>query len=666
MITKETIDRIFETVRIEEVVGDFVQLKKRGVNYIGLCPFHNEKTPSFNVSQARNIYKCFGCGKGGNAVNFVMEHEHYNYPEALRYLATKYNIEIEESAPDPKEEIIRDQKESLFVLNTFAQKTFTENLFDSEEGKSIGLSYFKERGFTEETIRTFQLGYSLNNWSAFSEVAIENGYLPEYLIKTGLSFSPQQNEENAEQIKEIKLRDRFRGRVMFPVHNLSGRIIAFGGRILKKDDKTAKYVNSPESEIYYKSKSLYGIFFAKKSIVQRDNCYLVEGYTDVISLHQCGVENVVASSGTSLTTEQIRLIARYTKNVTILYDGDAAGIKASLRGIDLILEEGLNVKIVLFPDGDDPDSYRRKHGGSALIDFIQENARDFVVFKTDLLLKEVANDPVRKAALIHDVVETIAKIPDSITRSVYIKQCSAQLDVSEQILLAEMNKAQRKYINKSAAPTEIDELITETLHPPQNSAVTHNDDEQEKYIVKLLLNYGNADLIFPEIIDAPDEPTGKKEVVTRIRVSKYIVGEISHDDIEFNNRIYHNILYTYASFYDKDEDVDLKLFHNSKDPEISALSVDLLSRKYFLSENWEQMHRIYVKEEGDNLQEDVERAILYLKQKKVLKMLEENRQKILEAQLNGLDQTELLQEHIRIEQLKVEISKNNLGHDILR
>ncbi len=666
MINKETIDRIFETVRIEEVVGDFVQLKKRGVNYIGLCPFHNEKTPSFNVSPTRNIYKCFGCGKGGNAVNFVMEHEHYSYPEALKYLATKYNIEIEETAPDPKEIVMRDQRESLFILNAFAQKNFTDNLFETEEGKSIGLSYFKERGFTEETIKTFQLGYSLNSWSAFSDTALENGYQAEYLLKTGLSFSKQQAEETQSEKQENKLLDRFRGRVMFPIHNLSGRIIAFGGRILKKDDKTAKYVNSPESEIYSKSKSLYGIFFAKKSIVQRDNCYLVEGYTDVISLHQSGVENVVASSGTSLTVEQIRLIGRYTKNVTILYDGDAAGIKASLRGIDLILEEGLNVKIVLFPDGDDPDSYRRKHGSSALIDFIQQNARDFVVFKTDLLMEEVANDPVRKAGLIHDIVETIAKIPDTITRSVYIKQSSARMNVSEQILLAEMNKVHRKQLNKPVTPKDDEELLTEIIPGQHQAMVQPEDDEQEKYIVKLLLNYGNIDLQFPEIVDAPDQTTGKKEIISKVKVSKYIVSEITHDDIVFNNKLYHDILETYASYFDKNEDIDLQLFHNSQNPEISALSVDLLSKKYFLSENWEQMHRIFVMEEGDNLQEDVERAILYLKQKKVLKMLEENSKKILEAQISGKDHTELMQEHMRIEQLKIEISKNNLGHDILR
>ena len=665
MITKETIDRIFDAARIEEIVGDFVQLKKRGVNYIGLCPFHNEKTPSFNVSPVRNIYKCFGCGKGGNAVNFVMEHEHYTYPEALRYLATKYSIEIEESIPDPQELIMRDERESLFIINTFAQKYFSNNLFENEEGKSIGLSYFKERGFTEEIIKTFQLGYSLNNWSAFSEAAVDSGYQTEYLLKTGLSLQKKKEEIESTEKSDEKLIDRFRGRVMFPVHNLSGRIIAFGGRTLKKDEKTAKYVNSPESEIYYKSKSLYGIFFAKKSIVQRDNCYLVEGYTDVISLHQSGIENVVASSGTSLTVEQIRLIGRYTKNVTVLYDGDAAGIKASLRGIDIILEEGLNVKVVLFPDGDDPDSYRRKHGSSRLVDFIQENAKDFVAFKTGILLKEVANDPIRKAGLIREVVETIAKIPDPITRSVYIKQSSAMMNVGEQLLIGELNKIRRTQLSKTVPLNDAEELLPDILQSHKKEIVLSDGDVQEKYIIKLLLNYGNLDLHFPEEIDAPDQPTGKKEVIVVIKVSKYIVTEITHDDVVFDNKVYNSFLETYTRHADNNEIIDLQIFHNSQDPEISALSVDLLSKKYLLSENWEQMHKILVQEEGANLQEDVERAILYLKQKKVLKMIEDNQSKILYAQNNGGEFSTLMQEHMRLEKLKIAISKNALGIDIL-
>ena len=665
MIIKETIDRIFEAARIEEVVGDFVQLKKRGSNLIGLCPFHNEKTPSFNVSPTRNIYKCFGCTKGGNAVNFIMEHEHYNYPEALRYLANKYSIEVEESTPDPKELIEKDERESLYVLNSFAQKKFTENLFDVEEGRAIALSYFKERGFTEEIIKTFQLGYSLSNWSAFSDDAIEKGYMPEFLLKTGLSIAKKTNDNEADSKVKVhdKLLDRFRGRIMFPIHNLSGRIIGFGGRILKKDEKAAKYVNSPESEIYHKSKSLYGIFFAKKAIVQRDNCYLVEGYTDVISLYQSGIENAVASSGTSLTVEQIRLIGRYTKNVTVLYDGDAAGIKASLRGIDLILEEGLNVKVVLFADGDDPDSYRRKHGSSKLVDFIRDNSKDFVVFKTGLLLEDVANDPVRKAGLIRDVVETIARIPDPITRSVYLKQCSVMMDVGEQLLISEMNKMRRTQVNKTVPQTDTEELLPAMLLPQKDENASIGI--QEKYIIGLLLNLGNSDLIFTEIIIDPQDPTGKKEVVQTVKVSQYIVNEIAHDDIAFENDPYNNILQEYARLTETIETIDPQIFINSHDPLISAIAVELLSTRYFLSENWKEMHKIIVPDQITNLKDDVEQSVLHLKKTKVMKMLEENRKKILEAQTVGDDYTSLLTDNMRLDQLKVEISNNKLGIVVL-
>jgi DNA primase len=665
MINKETIDRIFDAARIEEVVGEFVQLKKRGVNYIGLCPFHNEKTPSFNVNPVRNIYKCFGCGKGGNAVNFLMELEHYTYPEALRYLANKYSIEVEETVPDPQELIIRDERESLFIINAFAQKYFSDNLFEDEEGKSIGLSYFKERGFTEETIKTFQLGYSLNNWSAFSDAALKASYQPEYLLKTGLSVS-RKNEGEQISAKEEKLIDRFRGRVMFPIHNLSGRVIAFGGRILKKDDKAAKYVNSPESEIYHKSKSLYGIYFAKKAIVKRENCYLVEGYTDVISLHQSGIENVVASSGTSLTVEQIRLIGRYTKNVTVLYDGDAAGIKASLRGIDLILEEGLNVKVVLFPDGDDPDSYSRKHGSSNLVDFIQQNAKDFVVFKTGILMQDVGNDPVRKAGLIRDVVETIARIPDPITRAVYIKQSSSMMEVGEQMLIAEMNKMRRTQLNKVVTPDDVEELLPEILRQHPQEADTQSVELQEQNIVRLLLNFGNLDLHFTEEVEDSTHPSGKKEVVIKLKVYTYIVHEIAHDDIVFEKEIYNNILQTYARLSEQNEDIDPKIFLNSEIPEVSAIAVELLSPKYFLSENWHEMHKIAVPNEENIIQDAVEKAVLYLKKKKVMKMLEDNGKKIQAAHANGEDCTALLTDHKRLEQLKIEISKNALGIDILR
>ncbi|MFZ7115325.1 MAG: DNA primase [Bacteroidota bacterium] len=663
MITKETIDRIFDAVRIEDVVGEFVQLKKRGVNYLGLCPFHNEKTPSFNVNPVRNIYKCFGCGKGGNAVNFIMELEHYTYPEALKFLAGKYQIEIEESVPDPKEIELRDERESLYILNSFASKTFAENIFETEEGKSIGLTYFHERGFSDDTIKKFELGYSMADWSAFSDHAIKNGYKSEFIVKTGLGY-PRQKEGEVITGNE-KLIDRFRGRVMFPIHNLSGRIIAFGGRILKKDDKAAKYVNSPESDIYFKSKSLYGIFFAKKAIVQKDNCYLVEGYTDVISLHQSGIENVVASSGTSLTVEQIRLIGRYTKNITVLYDGDAAGIKASIRGIDLILEEGLNVKVALFPDGDDPDSYSRKHGGAATATFIQENAKDFIVFKTNLLLGEVANDPVRKAGLIRDIVETIGKIPDPITRSVYIKQSSAMMDIEEQVLIAEMNKSRKQQLKKDVPGNDVDELMPDILTQQAQRDEILTTESQEKNIIRLLLNFGNHDLHFDVEVDDEHAPDKKKQQVIAVKVFRYIIEEIISDEITFENKVFNGFLQKYSELVVDQDNIDPQVFLNSENPDFSGMAVELLSPRYFLSENWTAMHKIDVPEEESVLKEAVENAVIHLKNRKIQKMLEESQRLIKEAHERGDDCTALIERHMKLEAIKMELSKA-LGIDILR
>jgi DNA primase len=663
MITKETIDRIFETVRIEDVVGEFVQLKKRGVNLLGLCPFHNEKTPSFNVNPVRNIYKCFGCGKGGNAVNFIMELEHFTYPEALKFLANKYQIEIEESVPDPKEIEMRDERESYYVLNSFAQKTFSENLFEKEEGKAIGLSYFHERGFTDETIRKFELGYSLQDWSAFSDFAIKSGYKAEYIVKVGLGYPRQKDNETSTPTD--KLIDRFRGRVMFPVHNLSGRIIAFGGRILKKDDKAAKYVNSPESEIYHKSKSLYGIFFAKKSIVQKDNCFLVEGYTDVISLHQSGIENVVASSGTSLTVEQIRLIGRYTKNVTVLYDGDAAGIKASLRGIDLILEEGLNVKVALFPDGDDPDSYSRKHGGAETVKFIQENSKDFIVFKTGLLLADVANDPVRKAGLIREIVETIAKIPDPITRSVYLKQSSAMMEIEEQVLISEMNKSRKQQLKKDLPANDVEELMSEILIAPEQKEEAFSTELQERDIIRILLNFGNHDMHFDHEVEDEHAPGGKRHQLIAVKVSRYIVDEIANDNIQFEHRIYQKFLSEYANLVNQHEKVDPQIFLNSENPDFTSTAVELLSPRYFLSDNWASMHKIIVPIEEEVLMDAVEKAVIHLKNRKIMMMLEENQRLIKEAHAKGEDFMPLMEKHMKLESIKMELSKM-LGIDILK
>ena len=665
MIKKETIDRIFDAVRIEDVVGDFVQLKKRGVNLLGLCPFHNEKTPSFNVNPVRNIYKCFGCGKGGNAVNFMMELEHYSYPEALKYLATKYQIEVEESIPDPKELELRDERESLYILNLFAQKTFSDHLYNHEEGKSIGLSYFQERGFSDEIIRKFELGYSLQDWSAFSDLAIKSGYKSEYIVKVGLGYPRQKEKENESAAISDKLIDRFRGRVMFPIHNLSGRIIAFGGRILKKDDKAAKYVNSPESDIYFKSKSLYGIYFAKKSIVQKDNCFLVEGYTDVISLHQGGIENVVASSGTSLTVEQIRLIGRYTKNITVLYDGDAAGIKASIRGIDLILEEGLNVKVALFPDGDDPDSYSRKHGGSETVKFIQENSKDFIVFKTGLLLQDAANDPIRKAALVREIVETIAKIPDPITRSVYLKQSSTMMGIDEQMLISEMNKSRKQLLKKDLPLNDIEELLPEILFASSQKAETYSTELLERNIVRILLNFGNHDLYYDHEIEDEHAQGGKRIAQISIKVSRYIVDEISNDHIEFEHKTYSSFLKEYTALVNNHEKVDPQIFLKSENPELSSMAVELLSSPYLLSDNWLQMHKIIVPDEEKVLLDAVEKSVIHFKSRKVMMMLEENQHLIKEAHLKGEDFMPLLEKHVMLENIKIELSKT-LGIDIIK
>ncbi|HNP99955.1 MAG TPA: toprim domain-containing protein, partial [Bacteroidia bacterium] len=496
---------------------------------------------------------------------------------------------------------------------------------------------------------------SLNEWSAFTDLALKNGYKEEFLEKTGLMIINDAGKKY----------DRFRGRVMFPIHNLSGRVIGFGGRVLKKDEKSAKYVNSPESEIYHKSQSLYGIYFAKKAIVQRDTCYLVEGYTDVISLHQSGIENVVASSGTSLTVEHIRLIGRYTKNITVLYDGDAAGIKASIRGIDLILEEGLNVKVVLFPDGDDPDSYSRKHSHSELLDFVNTHARDFVMFKTSLLLDEVKNDPVRKAGLIRDVVETIARIPDPIIRSMYLKQSSAMMDIDENLLITELNKIRRQALKKEMPANDIEELLPEILVTHKQQAEDLSTEIQERNIIRLLFNFGNHELHFYEDVENPDRPGHMETKDIVVKVSRYIVDEIAHDDLVFENKLYDLILQSYTRLVTEQNEIDPQVFLNSEDPQVSELTVELLSPRYFLSENWEVMHKIIVPVEEVVLKDAVEKAVFHLKNKKVLKMIDDNQKKIKAAHETGSDYTELMEMEKKLQNVKMEISKV-LGIDILK
>lgn len=454
MISRSTIDRVFESARVEEVIGEFVQLKKSGSNFKGLSPFVDEKSPSFMVSPVKQIWKDFSTGKGGNAISFLMEHEHYSYPEAIKWLAKKYNIEIEETEQTSEEKAQMNERESMFMVSTYAKDYFHDIILNTNKGKAIGLSYFKERGFRDDTIKTFELGYCLDEWDGFTKAALKKGYDLKYLASTGLTI-----------VKETKQFDRFKGRVMFPIHSMSGRILGFGGRILTADKKAAKYLNSPESDIYHKSKILYGLYQAKKEIAKQDNCYLVEGYTDVISFHQSGVENVVASSGTALTPDQIRLVNRLTKNITVLFDGDAAGIRASIRGIDLILEQGMNVKVVQFPDGEDPDSFAKSHSTTELKAYLEESSKDFIEFKVSLLLKESNNDPVKKAGVIRDIVTSISKIPDGIQREVYVQECARIMDISERVLFSELaqllkkgiqdrNKINRKQNNSQQDPNE--------------------------------------------------------------------------------------------------------------------------------------------------------------------------------------------------------------------
>ncbi len=637
LISKQTIARILEDARIEEVIGEFVKLKKSGQNYKGMSPFTNERNPSFYVSPAKGIYKCFSSGKGGNVVNFLMEHEHFTYPEALIFLAKKYGIAVEEDAVSPEESQAESEREALFQITAFAQKYFSDCLFETEAGKAIGLEYFKNRDFRIETIKKFQLGYSPDTWDAFTRHALESGYNKEYLEKTGLTIA-----------KEARLYDRFRGRMIFPVHNISGRIMGFGGRTLLKDDHVPKYVNSPESEIYNKSQILYGLYFAKSAIIRLDNCYLVEGYTDVISLHQAGIENVVASSGTALTEEQVRLIKRYTPNVTILYDGDPAGIKASFRGIDMVLEQGMNVRIVLFPDGEDPDSYARKHRRSELEELISKGAQDFIRFKTSLLLKEAAGDPIKRAALIKEIVGSISLIPDPIYRSVYVKECSTLLEVNEQTLMSSLNRMlwqkNRKVAEQEAARQVVD--YPEEFQARQAEPAQESSEFQERDLIRLMLKYGNHDLLMEG-----GDASGQK-IPLRITVARYIVEEVQRDGMLFNNPVYQRIFDDFSRAVQKDESTDEKIFFMDETmPEVSAAVRDLLLDPYTLSENWLK-NRVQVISEEDRLMQAVEATILSFKSKTIDRMIVD----LLKEMKATADENEVMTLQVRHKELK-EISK---------
>ncbi len=601
MISRSTIDRVFETARVEEVIGEFVQLKKAGSNFKGLSPFVDEKSPSFMVSPVKQIWKDFSTGKGGNAISFLMEHEHYTYPEAIKWLAKKYNIEIEETEQSSEEKAQMNERESMFLVSTYAKDYFHDIMLNSNKGKAIGLSYFKERGFRDDIIKTFELGYCLDEWDAFTKAALAKGYDLKYLASTGLTI-----------VKENRQFDRFKGRVLFPIHSMSGRILGFGGRILTADKKAAKYLNSPESDIYHKSKILYGLFQAKKEIAKQDNCYLVEGYTDVISFHQSGIENVVASSGTALTSDQIRLVNRLTKNITVLFDGDAAGIRASIRGIDLILEQGMNVKVVQFPDGEDPDSFAKSHSNEELKKYLEDSAQDFINFKVSLLLKDSNNDPIKKAGVIRDIVMSISKIPDGIQREVYVQECARIMDISERVLFSELAQIIAKGVQeKNKATRQQNNTQQDPNAPPPEYFLAQEQAQMgvvkggvvslekideiskfEKEIIKILLLHGNKETEFTEEIENEDEE-GKVLLTSRKynnNVSAEIYVHLQDDEMEFTNTIFQEIYTEIIHQLNQSEKLEINALVNHQNKEIASTVTSILmdedEEKYQLSD-WE-------------------------------------------------------------------------------
>ncbi len=640
MIDRDTIDRIFDTADIVEVISDFVSLKRSGQNFKGLSPFSNEKTPSFLVSPAKGIYKDFSSGKGGNVVGFLMEHEKLTYPEALRYLAKKYNIEITEQEPTPEEVQQRNERESLLIISGWAQKYFTNILQNTPEGQSVGMAYFRERGFHDDIIRKFQLGYSPEQKDALTNEALKEGYKLDYLVKTGLTI--QKDDYKA---------DRFRGRIIFPIHGLTGNVNGFGGRILKSDDKMAKYLNSPESDIYQKSRILYGLYHAKQAIVKQEKCFLVEGYTDVLGLHQAGIENVVSSSGTALTTEQIRLIKRFTSNVTIIYDGDEAGIKASLRGIDMVLEEGLNIKVVPLPDGEDPDSYSKQLSATEFQQYIKENEKDFISFKTRLLMKDIDQDPVGKAGMINDVIKSISVIPDTVMRSVYIKESARLLDTEERILYSQVyrlrkKKAEDRY-NKESRQEEI--RIQSTPLPSFIKEIF--SELQEKLLVRFLLQYGNE-----RLYEIQDEHAGNEY----ISVAEYVVNEILNDELEFKNLLYRQVFEEVNNMIQKGEVIEMKHFVHHENPSISQLAVDLLSSPYSLSKVHSRKGAT-METEDMLLKKNVPKALIEYKRKILEVAQREKEEQIREVQQVDHDDLEavnpLMHQYITITSLINTISK---------
>ena len=593
MISKSTIDTVYETARVEEVIGDFVQLKRAGSNFKGLSPFSDERSPSFMVSPAKGIWKDFSSGKGGNAIAFIMEHEKFSYPEAIRYLAKKYNIEIEETEQTAEEKANTDVRESLYLVSEFAKNYFHDTLLNSEEGKAIGYSYFKERGFTNETIKKFSLGYSPETWDAFTKEAIGKGYKQEFLEAVGLTIP-----------REDRPFDRFKGRVMFPIQSMSGRTLGFGGRILTNDKKAAKYLNSPESDLYHKSKVLYGIFHAKQAIAKLNNCFLVEGYTDVIQFHQSGIENVVASSGTALTPDQIRLINRLTKNITVLFDGDAAGLRASIRGIDLILEEGMNVRVCTFPDGDDPDSFAKKTSYEELVKYLDENAKDFIQFKASILMDEAKNDPIKKADLIRDMVVSISKIPDRIKREIYVQECSRIMDISEQVLVSTLAQLIQKDQNEAVKRNKQDQKTFEVVKTDDQVTIHKVDaiDLLEKSILEILLLYGNDEVEFENIFIKYDENQKEIEIKEKIRskIFQRIYLNLQEDEVEFSNPLFKEIYEDLVQKFLSNDNFDNKTYLNNLNPEFAQIVTDIFmdDEKYQLH-GWLEKKQVFVKDKNN-------------------------------------------------------------------
>lgn len=619
MITKESIDKVYDAIRVEEVIEDFVQLKRAGSNFKGLSPFSNEQTPSFMVSPAKQIWKDFSSGKGGNAIAFLMEHEHFSYVEAIRYLAKKYNIELEETQSSDEEQQKNNEKESLYIVSEFARDYFQKILLDNEEGKAIGKTYFKERGFSDETIKTFQLGYSPNEWQAFTEEALKKGYKLEYLNKTGLTI-----------VKENKKYDAFRGRVMFPIHSMSGRVLGFGGRILTNDKKTAKYLNSPESDIYHKSKILYGIFYAKQHIAKEDNCYLVEGYTDMIQMYQKGIKNVVASSGTALTSEQIRLIHRLTSNITILYDGDSAGLRASIRGVDLILEQGMNVRICTFPDGEDPDSFSKNNSLTEIKEYLDKNTQDFIRFKASILVDESKNDPLKRAETIRDMIGSISKIPDAIKREVYIRECASIMNISEEVLFTSLAQIGKQQIQQADRDFK---KQNKNIQPYKNQTLIEVNPLVflEKDLIKHLLLYGAKECIFEDIRLFYDEK-GEEETKVfqqKLKVFEKFFLELQTDEIELSTPNFKNIFKLILDKYKENENFNINRYINEMPIElVQEVAVILAEDDKLQLHQWKEKKEIITKNKDADVSIAVNAIILRMR-----KLFVTNKIKLLQKEL---------------------------------